>query len=88
MVQDTGPFLRDIAKFLQMDEVYDTPPFLLRRSEIHIQGNRMRKTADRVLNLANKWRSELPEVLQAEAGATLRQLPWAAELFDGTDPSN
>ena len=88
VVQDTGQFLRHIAEFLDMDEVYDTPPFLLRRSEIHIQGNRMRKTADRVLNLANKWRDELPEELQAEASAALRRLPWAAALFDGTDPSN
>lgn len=82
VVQDSGAFLRDIARFLQMDEVYDTPPFLLRRSEIHIQGNKMRKTADRVLNLAHTWRGELPEELEAEANAALRRLPWAAALFD------
>lgn len=77
-----GPLLRDIVGFLHLDEVYDTPPFLLRRSEIHIQGNKMRKTADRVLNLANKWRGELPGELIAEANAALQRVPWAAALYD------
>jgi hypothetical protein len=82
VVGNTGSFLREVADFVGMDEVYDSPPYLLRRSEIHIQGNKMRKTADRVLNMANKWRGKLPPELEADSVATLQKLPWAASMYE------
>lgn len=84
VVEDTGSFLRDVANFLGMEKVDDSPPFLLKRSEIHIQGNSMRKTADRVLNMANKWRGNIPDHMDLEARATLQQLPWAAAMYDNS----
>jgi hypothetical protein len=81
VVENPGSFLRDVANFLGMDEVLDSPPYLLRRSEIHIQGNKMRKTADRVLNMANKWRGNLPKHLEIESEASLQKLPWAASMY-------
>jgi hypothetical protein len=86
VVKSPGLFLRDVADFLGMQEVFDSPPFLLRRSEIHIQGNSMRKTADRVLNLADKWRGKLPQHLEEEAEATLQKTAWAAALYDSQTP--
>lgn len=82
VVENTGSFLRDVADFLGMEKVDDSPPFMLKRDQIHIQGNRMRKTADRVLNMANKWRGKIPEHMDREARATLHKLPWAAELYN------
>lgn len=82
VVGNPGAFLQDVAEFLGMEGVDDSPPFLLRRSEIHIQGNSMRKTADRVLNMANKWHGKLPEHLEAASRATLEKLPWAAALYE------
>ena len=82
IVEKPGDFLREVAQFLDMDEIYDDPPDVLRRTEIHIQGNAMRRTADRVLNMANKWHGQLPEHLETAARSTLHQLPWAAAMYE------
>ena len=82
VVEDPGAFLRSIAEFLEMPAVFDTPPVPLRREHIHIQGNKMRKTADQVLNLANTWRGQLPKEMEDRAHETLARMPWAAALFD------
>ena len=82
VVDSPDSFLRDVAAYLNMEKVHDSLPVKLRRSEIHIQGNRMRKTADRVLNLADTWRGKLPAELEADANRTLAGLPWAAFLFN------
>ncbi len=88
VVGQPGVFLRTVADFLGMDQVDDSPPFLLRRSEIHIQGNKMRKTADRVLNMANKWHGKLPEPLVQTAMESLHELPWAASMYESRSPND
>jgi len=88
VVGQPGAFLNEMAGYLGLAEVYDESPVMLHRSAIHIQGNRMRKTADRVLNLANAWRSKLPTELESLANRTLASLPWAETLLANTASQN
>ena len=81
VVKDPGGFLRLVSEFLDMPEIYDDPPGVLRRSAIHIQGNKMRRTADRVLNMADKWKGNLPPDAISMADDTLSQVPWARDLL-------
>ena len=81
IVEQPGSFLRNVADFLGMPAINESEPDVLKRDVIHIQGNRMRKTAERVLNMADKWRGKMPQQLESESEATLRKLPWAASLY-------
>jgi hypothetical protein len=81
MVQDPGYFLHRVQNFLDMKEVNDKTPEVIDRSGVHILGNRMRETVDRIIDYSNTWRDHLPQDQQRLAEDTFRNVPWVVNLY-------
>ena len=81
MVQDPGYFLHRVQAFLKMKEVHDKNPELIDRSGVHILGNRMRETVDRIIDYSNTWRDHLPQDQLQLAEDTFRNVPWVVNLY-------
>jgi Sulfotransferase family len=83
IVQSPAQFLNQIAAFLGMSEINTTDPGRFRRSEIHVIGNRMRETAERVLDYSNTWRGKMPPPIEKMADDTIAQDSWLRSLYEG-----
>ena len=85
IVQQPEEFVAQFAKFAGMSEIDSTDPGRFRKSEIHIIGNRMRETAERVLDYSNTWRGKMPASVEKIADDTIRQDSWLRSLYESID---
>jgi len=85
IVQQPDQFVGKMEKFMGMSETHATDRSRIRRSNIHIIGNRMRETADRVLDYSNTWRGKMPASVEHMADAAVEQDTWIRSLYDTTN---
>lgn len=81
IVQDPEYFLTRIANFLGMNDVASEPQ-IVDRSKVHILGNRMRETVERIIDFSNTWREHVPADDQEAAEKTFEECRWAVEMYD------
>jgi len=86
IVQQPERFVELIADFLGMTELHDTEPSKIRKSQIHITGNRMRERVDQVLDYSNTWRGKLPPEIEQMADQTIDQDPWLRSVYSPDGP--
>ncbi len=81
IVRQPEQFLEGFAKFLGVTNFDLSDASALRRSQIHVIGNRMREDADRVLDFSNTWRGKLPPEVEKQADDIIHQDDWFASLY-------
>ena len=81
IVRQPEGFLAEFAKFIDVDNFDLTEANVLRRSQIHVIGNRMREDADRVLDYSNTWRGKLPAEVEKEADQIIQSDDWFSTLY-------
>lgn len=84
IVQRPGQFIADIGDFLGLSDIDTTDPRALRRAQIHVIGNRMRESADRVEDYSNTWRGKLPKAIESFTENIIKQDDWLAALYSDT----
>jgi len=82
IVRNPAELAAMFAEFAGKPAANTTDADRIRRSEIHVMGNRMRETADRVLDYSNTWRGKMPKDVEKMADATVRNDDWYASLFE------
>ena len=82
IVQEPGEFLRRVAGFLNMHTIHDEEPDRIDRSKVHILGNRMRETVERIIDYSNTWREHVPSDRQALAEKTFHDAKWIVDLYE------
>jgi hypothetical protein len=87
IVQRPEEFIDRMQKFMGMTETHTGNRTRIRRSQIHIIGNRMRESADRVLDFSNTWRGKMPAPVEARADEITQQDGWLRSLYECADPS-
>ena len=85
IVQQPEQFIDKMRGFMGMTETHTSDCSRIRRSQIHIIGNRMRETADRVLDYSNTWRGKMPAAVEEKADEIIRQDDWLRSLYESTD---
>jgi len=85
IVQRPEQFVDKMVSFMGMTETHDEDRARIRRSRIHIIGNRMRETADRVLDYSNTWRGKIPVAAEDKANEVVRQDDWLRSMFEDTE---
>lgn len=81
IVQKPAQFAGEFAAFVGNPTFDTTDADRIRRSNIHVMGNRMRETADRVLDYSNTWREKMPAAAIDLADEVVRQDSWYSSLF-------
>ena len=84
IVQRPEEFVAKMEKFIGMRETHDSDCARIRRSQVHVIGNRMRETADRVLDYSSTWRDKMPTSAEQLADETIQQDSWLRELYSGS----
>lgn len=87
IVQQPEQFVDKMEKFMGMTETHASDRSRIRRSQIHIIGNRMRETADRVLDFSSTWRGKMPASVEERADEAVRQDDWLRSLYESSEPS-
>lgn len=82
IVQEPARFVGEFATFVGKPGIDTTNADKLRRSKIHVMGNRMRETADRVLDYSGTWRSKMPVDAIELADELVRKDRWYSSLFN------
>ena len=82
IVQQPERFLDEMEKFMGMTETHSSDRSRIRRSQVHIIGNRMRETADRVLDYSNTWRGKMPASVEEMADEAIRKDEWLRSLYE------
>jgi len=85
IVQQPELFVDKMVSFMEMTETHSDDRARIRRSQIHIIGNRMRETADRVLDYSNTWRGKMPAAVEEKADEAIRKDSWLRSLFENTE---
>jgi len=85
IVQQPELFVSRIEKYFGMIETHTVDHARLRRSRIHVTGNRMRESADRVLDHSNDWRGKIPKSVEQVADQTVARSDWLRSLYHNTD---
>ena len=80
IVRDPETFVADMATFMGMSETNDDRARIY-RDRIHVMGNRMRESADRVLDYSQTWRGKMAPEIEARADAIVDADPWLKSLF-------
>jgi len=83
IVKQPEVFLAEFARFIDVENFDLTEPNLLRRSQIHVIGNRMREDADRVLDYSNSWRGMLPSEVEQTTDNIVKNDNWFSALYAG-----
>ncbi len=84
IVQQPERFIDEMEKFMGMTETHSSDRTRIRRSQVHIIGNRMRETADRVLDYSNTWRGKMPAPVEEMADEAIRKDEWLRSLYEST----
>jgi len=87
IVQQPEQFVVKMEEFMGITETHTGDRTRIRRSQIHIIGNRMRESADEVLDFSNTWRGKMPASVEDKADEAVRQGGWLQSLFDSMAPS-
>ena len=74
-------FVETMEGFVGMKQSDSSDRSRIHRSRVHVIGNRMRETADRVLDYSNTWRGKMPAELEEMADEAIRQDSWLRELY-------
>jgi hypothetical protein len=53
-------FVEMMESFIGMKQTHSFDRSRIHKSQVHVIGNRMRETADRVLDYSNTWRGKMP----------------------------
>jgi len=86
IVQQPEQFVLKMEKFFGMSETPPRDRTRIHRSQVHIIGNRMRESADRVLDYSNTWRGKMSESVEEKADEVIRHDNWLQSLYEDTDP--
>ena len=81
IVRNPGEFLNQVRQFIGMPAKDDIDPRRLYREDVHIIGNRMRKTADRIEDMADSWKEHLSRADQVLAENTVAGMDWIDKLM-------
>lgn len=84
VVKHPEQFVKTMEGFVGMKEAHSEDRSRIRRSQVHVIGNRMRETADRVLDYSSTWRGKMPAEVEAMADEAIRQDDWLRELYSDT----
>jgi hypothetical protein len=84
IVQQPELFVEKMERFMGMTETHNGDRARIRRSQIHIIGNRMRETADRVVDYSNTWRGKLPASVEEMADGVISKDAWLRSLYEST----
>ena len=74
-------FVETMEGFVDMKQSDSSDRSLIHRSQVHVIGNQMRETADRVLDYSNTWRGKMPAEVEEMADEAIRQDSWLRELY-------
>lgn len=74
-------FVETMESFAGMKQTDSFDRSRIRRSQVHVIGNRMRETADRVLDYSNTWRGKMPADAEEMAEEAIRQDSWLRDLY-------
>ena len=74
-------FVETMEGFVGMQQSDSSDRSQIHRSQVHVIGNRMRETADRVLDYSNTWRGKMPAEVEEMADEAIRQDSWLRELY-------
>ena len=86
IVQQPEKFVFKMEQFFGMDESPARDRTRIHRSQVHIMGNRMRESADRVLDFSNTWRGKMSAPVEEKANDVISQDDWLRSLYEDTDP--
>lgn len=81
IVRDPAKFVGRIAEYLSMPNANTADADRIRRSDIHVLGNRMRETVDRVVDYSDTWRGKMPESIERMVDETVQRDDWYASLY-------
>ena len=81
IVQQPEQFVIAMEKFMGKAEPYASDRTRIRRSQVHVIGNRMRESADRVLDYSNTWRGKMPQSVEDKADEAVKQDSWLRSLY-------
>ncbi len=87
IVQNPEAFVEQMVDFMGMTEVHAEDCARIRRPQTHIIGNRMRETADRVLDYSNTWRGKMPKYVEEKADRVVASDEWLARLYESGNAS-
>jgi hypothetical protein len=82
IVQEPAMFAGEFGEFAGKPQADTTDADRIRREDIHVMGNRMRETTERVLDYSNTWRGKMPAIAEKMADDVVRQDPWYSSLFN------
>ena len=82
IVRQPEQFVDQMVKFLEITETHATGVSQIRKSQIHITGNRMRESVDQVLDYSNTWRGKMPADVEESADQAVRNDPWLRSIYD------
>ena len=74
-------FVETMEGFVGMKQSDSPDRSRIHRSQVHVIGNRMRETADRVLDYSNTWRGKMPAEVEEMADEAIREDSWLRELY-------
>jgi len=81
IVQQPEQFVARMEKFFGMPASPSAEPARIDRSRVHVIGNRMRESADRVLDYSNTWRGKMPAGVEDKADDVVGQDEWLRSLY-------
>jgi hypothetical protein len=74
-------FVETMESFIGMKRTHSSDRSRIHKSQVHVIGNRMRETADRVLDYSNTWRGKMPADVEEMADEAIRKNSWLRELY-------
>ena len=74
-------FVQTMEEFVGMSPADTEDRSRIHRDQVHVIGNRMRETADRVLDYSSTWREKMPAEVEAMADDAIRNDSWLRELY-------
>ena len=81
IVRNLGEFLKQVRHFIGMPAELDSDPRKLHRDQVHIIGNRMRKNADHIMDMADSWKQHLAAPARLLAENAVLGVDWMADLI-------
>ena len=84
IVRQPEQFIVTMEKFMGMAETKTGDRTRIRSSQVHIIGNRMRESANQVLDFSNTWRGKMPVSVEEKADEAIRQNGWLRSLYAST----
>jgi hypothetical protein len=82
VVQRPEQFLNRVGHFLGIGDWPTDDPSVIDRSKVHIMGNAMRESVERIVDYSNTWRQKLPANEVARADNKFLEKQWAIELYE------